>query len=66
MHAHMRGTALKEEKKSFANVRKLSRRGKKNLRYVNESFRNGTRSLAYLSIARSSSVMDGVFYVLLR
>jgi hypothetical protein len=65
MHAHMRDTELKRKKKSFTEVKKLSRRGK-NLRYVNESFRNGTRSLTNLLIARTSSVMDGVFYVLLR
>jgi hypothetical protein len=36
---------------------KLSRRGKKNLRYMNESSKNETRSLARLLIAHSSSVM---------
>jgi hypothetical protein len=28
MHAHMRGTELKRKKKSFMEVKKLSRRGK--------------------------------------
>jgi hypothetical protein len=54
----------KKKKKSFENVKKLSRRVK-NLWYVNESLRNETRSLAHLSIALSSSVVDVAFYVLL-
>jgi hypothetical protein len=55
----------KRNEKSFRNMKKLSRRGKKNLWYVNESSRNGTRSLTRLSIACKSSVMDGALYVLL-
>jgi hypothetical protein len=47
----------KKKKKSFGNVNKLSSRGKMYLQYVNEISRNRTRSLARLSIARSSSVM---------
>jgi hypothetical protein len=49
-------------------VKKLSRRGNKNLLCHTSSSELtpwGTRSFAYLSITRSSSVMDGVFYVLL-
>jgi 16S rRNA C967 or C1407 C5-methylase (RsmB/RsmF family) len=67
MHAHMRGTELKEEEEEeeLRNVKKLSRSGKKNLRYMNESLRNERRSLARLSIALSSSVMDAALYVLL-
>jgi hypothetical protein len=38
-------------------VKKLSRRGKKNLRDVKVSSRNGTRSLAHLSVAHSSGAM---------
>jgi hypothetical protein len=63
MHTHMRVSNSKKKKKIFMNVKKLLRRGKKNLRYVNESFRNGTISLTRLSIACSSSVIDGAFYV---
>jgi two-component sensor histidine kinase len=64
MHAHMRDTKLKEEEEELRK-REVSRRGKKNLRYVNEISRNGIRSLARLSIAHSSTIMDVAFYVLL-
>jgi hypothetical protein len=62
MHAHKRGIKLKEEEEEELQEReKLSRRGKKNLRYINENSRNERRSLTRLLIALSSSVMDGAF-----
>jgi hypothetical protein len=52
MHAHKRGIELKEEEEEELQEReKLSRRGKKNLQYINESSRNERRSLTRLLIA---------------
>jgi myo-inositol-1-phosphate synthase len=67
MHAHMRGTKLKEEEEEEEELQKREEalKKKKNLRYVNESSRKETRSLACISIAFSNSVMDGALYVFL-
>jgi hypothetical protein len=40
MHAHMSDTELEQKKKIFENVKKLSRRWKKNYWHLSESWRN--------------------------
>jgi hypothetical protein len=60
MHAHKRGIELKEEEEEELQEReKLSRRGKKNLRYINESSRNERRSLTRLLIALLKNSQEG-------